>query len=214
MTSWDDVRTAIEGTLEQYPGALTGYPDPRSDRKREPPFGMELSPWATGVAAELKASFGPDVKLRVGWLGYPNRTLEDGCRDDSSADLDPTEIGITLDSVLVVRSGYRMVGGLLLHNLTGQQLRIMTNGQLTALVVDPRTDAVVGCDALPQHMPGVPIDLEPGTTTRIPLLVGTSSCVPALGYAIPPGQWAVRTSVNLGEGHRLRTPPLPLTVVA
>jgi len=44
----------------------------------------------------------------------------------------------------VVSSGHALRHGLLLRNLTGRELQIATNGQVTAAVVDPHTGEVVG----------------------------------------------------------------------
>lgn len=44
------------------------------------------------------------------------------------------------------------------------------------------------------------------------MLVGTASDSAQLGYAVPPGEWAVRVTLELGDGRRVRTPMLPITV--
>lgn len=57
---------------------------------------MSLGPWPTEVAAELKGPFGADTNLGVGWIWYPNCTLNGGCREESTADLDPLEIEVAV----------------------------------------------------------------------------------------------------------------------
>jgi hypothetical protein len=57
----------------------------------------------------------------------------------------------------------------------------------------------------------------PGTTQRIPLLIGTASSSPRLGYTIPPGNWGIQVTLELGDPPNScyrRTPVLPLTVTA
>jgi hypothetical protein len=53
---------------------------------------------------------------------------------------------------------------------------------------------------------------------RIPLLVGTASSRPELGYAVPPGEWGIQVTLKLGQDPRSpllrRTPILPLTITA
>jgi hypothetical protein len=44
----------------------------------------------------------------------------------------------------VVRSGHTLRHGLLVGNLTRQDLTIATNGQVTAAAVDPRTGQAIG----------------------------------------------------------------------
>ena len=50
------------------------------------------------------------------------------------------------------------------------------------------------------------------TTARIPLLVGTASYDPHLGYALPPGTWTLRCPLSLSDRRSLTTPPLPFTI--
>lgn len=130
---------------------------------------------------------------------------------DDTAD---TKIRAELEEDLVLRSGHSGRVGLLLHNLGSEQIQLVTNGSLTALVVDPITREVVGGFSGAQVLPMVPFTAAPGGAVHVPLLVGTASLVPALGYAIPPGQWAIRTTLKLVSGRSLSTPTLPLPVIA
>jgi hypothetical protein len=65
-----------------------------------------------------------------------------------------------------------------------------------------------------QRLALVVFRVAPGKTERIPLLVGTSSYDPALGYAVPPGRWALFAVLRLEDGRRLKTPLLGVTVVS
>ena len=51
--------------------------------------------------------------------------------------------------------------------------------------------------------------VPPGETASVPLLVGTDSFRPELGYAVPPGEWGLRATLSPELG---RTPVLPLTI--
>ena len=154
--------------------------------------------------------------------------------------LDPHEIAVELAGPAVVRSGHTLRHGLLLRNCTCRDLQIATNGQVTAVVVDPHTGEVVGGYAGFQQLPLVIFRVAPGQTERVPLLIGTASCTPRLGYTIPPGDWGIQATLTLvpdhdaedharpGDAHRRalraivsrpsrdlprrRTPILPLTV--
>lgn len=79
---------------------------------------------------------------------------------------------------------------------------------LTAAIVD-RAGAYFGA----QTAPLIIFTAEPGRTVQIPLLVGTDSCSPDLGYAVPAGEWRVVAPLDLADGKRLVSPPLPLTVI-
>jgi hypothetical protein len=56
--------------------------------------------------------------------------------------------------------------------------------------------------------------VAPGATERIPLLVGTASFVPDLGYAVPPGEWGVQANLAPAAGTAVRAPALPLTITS
>ena len=68
-----------------------------------------------------------------------------------------------------------------------------------------------------QTLPLITFRVVPGETERIPLLIGTASFRPALGYAVPAGQWGIQADLTFGVGPEAsvrRTPILPLTIVA
>jgi len=159
------------------------------------------------------------VDLTVGALPYPPgrpplRPRGTGPPPDL---LDPDEIAAELDGPAVVSSGHILRHGLLLRNPTGRELQIATNGQVTAVVVDPHTGEVVGGYAGFQALPLIIFRVAPGQTGRVPLLIGTASCAPRLGYTIPPGDWGIQAALTLGDlrdSMRRRTPVLPLTITA
>jgi len=128
------------------------------------------------------------------------------------------EIEVELDGAATVRSGQTLRHGLLIRNLTGQELEIATNGQVTATIVDPGTGEVVGGFAGFQTLPLIIFRVAPGAAERIPLLIGTASLVPPLGYTVPAGTWGIQAELTLGpdprDSIRRRTPVLPITIMA
>jgi hypothetical protein len=220
MAVWDELKVVLARLRDEQPAALMLYPMPEVDEGRQPPFVIRLAPWAAATAAELHQQFGDDVELTVGALGYPPgrqppRPPAAGPAPDL---LDPHEIAAQLDGPAVIGSGHNLLHGLLLRNLTGRELQIATNGQVTAVVVDPHTGEVAGGFSGLQNRPLIMFTVAPGQTGRIPLLIGTASCTPRLGYAIPPGDWGLYATLTLGsplrDSSRRRTPVLPLTITA
>ncbi|MGH2719381.1 MAG: hypothetical protein ACRDJU_12495 [Actinomycetota bacterium] len=63
-----------------------------------------------------------------------------------------------------------------------------------------------------QTLPLIYFRAGSGETVAVPLLVGTASFDATLGYAVPPGRWAMDVVVDLGDRGRFRTPPLPVVV--
>jgi hypothetical protein len=123
-----------------------------------------------------------------------------------------------LDGPAVVRSGATLWHGLMLHNLTGQDLQVQTNGHITPAIVDPETGETVGGYSGGQLLPLIVFPVASGQTGRIPLLIGTDSYTPRLGYAIPPGAWGVQATLTLrsgpGDPAGKRTPILPLSITS
>lgn len=209
----NDLQGALLRIREEDPEALTGYPMLPEHGDDGPPYRILLAPWAADVAEELHRRFGDNVKLQVGALGYPMGSGSGRVPDLPPAELGPDEAEVTLEGALSVRSGHAARHGLIIRNLTSRSLDFQTNGQVTALVVDPGTGEVAGGYSGMQYLPLVRFAASPGTPERIPLLVGTASFVPDLGYAVPPGPWAIRVPLELGDGRRLSTPMLPITVI-
>jgi len=220
MAVWDELKPVIVRLRDQQPGALARYPSPDSDLARTPPIKIHLAPWATDAAAELHREFGADVELTVGSLPYPPgrpaRPRQQSPHGPLPDLLDPDEVAVALDGPAVVRSGHTLRHQLTIHNLTDTELQLATNGKVTAVVVDPRTRETVGGFSGPQTLPLVIFRAAPGGSVRVPLLVGTASYKPELGYAVPPGEWGIQVTMNLGpdprDSPRRRTPVLPLTI--
>ena len=217
MADWDDLKRVIARLSKEQPAALLGYPDPSSDEGRQPPFAIQLAPWAASTAADLLDQFGDAVDLTVGALPFPpGGAHEPRPRVLQRADrLAPQQVSVELDGPAVVRSGHTLRHGLLVRNRSSDELQVATNGAVTAVVVDPETEQVVGGFAGAQTLPLIVFAVAPGATERIPLLIGTASFDPGLGYTVPAGHWGVEATLTLGwnpDSPRRRTPVLPLTV--
>jgi hypothetical protein len=221
MTVWDELKPVIARLLDQQPGALASYPLPDFDRVGPLPIEIRLEPWAADVAEQLHRQFGDDVELTVGLLPYPPgrpaHPRQQSAPGDLPALLDPDEVTVTLDEIALVSSGHTLHHHLTVHSLIGSEL-LLTSGRVTA-VVDPQTGETVGGFSGAQTLSLKFFRVSPGGSTSIPLLIGTASSRPQLGYAIPPGEWGIQATLTLGglypgESPRRRTPILPLTVIA
>ncbi len=223
MTVWDELRPILARLRDGQRGTLLEFPDPRDQEGQPPPYQIVLAPTAVAIAEDLHRRFGDGVRLTVGRLPYPSgrppdRPLDHLIVQPPGEMLGPGEAAVRLDGPATVRSGETLRHALLVRNLTGRVLPIATNGNLTAVVVDPQTGQVVGGFAGAQTMPLIMFSVAPGNTERIPLLIGTASFRPDLGYAVPPGSWGILVPLDLEwdpyTRERRRTPVLPLTITA
>jgi hypothetical protein len=220
VTVWDELKVVLLTLRDQEPGSLLGGPMPEVDEGRQPPFSIHLAATAVGAAEKLHRRFGDTVDLTVGALPYPPRQPERAPAGGHPPDLlDPREVAAELDGPAVVRSGETLRHGLLLSNLTGQEIQVDTNGQVTAAVVDLDSGEEVGGFSGAQRLPLIVFRVAPKQTERIPLLIGTDSFTPRLGYTVPAGQWGVQASLVLRSGSGdspswRRTPVLPLAITA
>jgi hypothetical protein len=219
VQTWDDLKVRLTELAVDEETPLRGYPMPSVDEGRTPPFQISLAAWAVDVAAELDARFGDDVVLTVGALHFPSRTLRNPDASIRQSPLPSSEALLASDEAeallagdVEVRSGRHTMAELRVRNRTQTGLELRTNGNLTAQVMDPLSRAVVGGYAGPQRMPLVSFRAAPGETIVVPLLVGTDSFDSTLGYAVPPGLWAMEADLKFGDRKR-RTPLLPLSVV-
>jgi hypothetical protein len=211
MSTAGEIGAAIEQLRTIHPGALLSV-DHASQRR------IRLAPWAVEIAAELHNRFGDEVSLTVGLLAYPHPGVGGAgeatrpVRSKRDALPPPDRFEVRVDQPIEVRSGYSFGGAMHVRNLRAEELRLLTNGRVTGAVVDPSSGEVVGGFAGAQVMVGIQMSIPAGVERSIPLLVGTASRLPRLGYAVPPGPWAIEMDLTLVEGGRYRTPRFPLTV--
>lgn len=217
LGAWEQLRRDLLSLQESDPRVLDQYPTPDPGYRR-PPVEIRLAAHAESTAATLHTTYGDFVSLQVGALPYPPdqysiTNFRSMARSGTAELADPAEMTFGLDGPLTVRSGHTATHGLLLTNLAGHDVRVATNGQLTAILVDA-SGQPVGSYVGAQQMPLVIFTARPSQTVRIPLLVGTASVTPALGYAVPPGMWHLYALLDLADGRQVRTPALELTITA
>jgi len=212
LLAWEQVRHELLRLQEEKPDVLMGHPTP-DPGYRHPPFSITLAAYAADVAAQMHERFGAYVELSVGALPYPPPPSRIRRAAPLLAEIDPAVIHVGLIGTPTVVSGHTATHGLQLTNLSDASIDVQTNGHLTAEIIDPNSGRVVGGYTGGQLDMLIPFHVPPHAIARIPLLIGTASNEPALGYAIPPGEWAVRATLNFGDGRTLNTPVLPLTII-
>ncbi|MDE3086445.1 MAG: hypothetical protein KGJ77_06730 [Acidobacteriota bacterium] len=209
---WAELKAVLVELHDDLSRPLQAYPDPRVEHDRHPPFAIHLQPWAVDVAGRLHERFGQDVELTVGALAYPNPTAGRLPTGRAVPEAAGDVLIAALAEPLTVQAGRSARTTLAVTNTGAADLALRTTGQLVGRVLDPTTLAVVGGCAGAMRLPIRLFQVPSGEKAAVPLLVGTASFVPELGYAIPPGEWAVAADLDLGGGEVVRTAPMPFTV--
>jgi hypothetical protein len=209
---WESLRVDLQRLIAESPGAFLFGPNPDSERRYEKRIRIGLAAWATDIAAELHATYGNFVDLQVGAMRFPAREL---LVNPHTLQLhgEPAEdagFGVEPLAPLTVRSGRHAHRDLLITNRTERTEVLITNGELSSAVTNS-SRAVVGRFAGPHTLARVGFEIAPQQTRPVPVLIGTASVVPELGYAVPPGQWTLVVVLHTETGSMLLA-PVDLTV--
>jgi hypothetical protein len=176
------------------------------------------------LARQLHDRYDGLVGLMVGRLPYPDAHAEGVVSRRkrfrpthvTRARL-PAHIEVSLVEKIEVVSGGQVKSQLRVWNRGSADIAVNTHGyQLTALVVDPATGEIVGeVENIFPAVLGV-FEVPAGGVRDIPLLIGTASLNPDLGWAVPPGRWAIQVALPMaGDRHEVgQSPLLPIDIVA
>ncbi|HEX3565676.1 MAG TPA: hypothetical protein VHU17_09900 [Acidimicrobiales bacterium] len=209
MSTWDGLKPALALLRDRQPEALRAYPDPRVDEGRVPPFHISLAAWAIDIAAYLHKQFGDDVVLHVGFQDYPSGAIRGPDPTNVRPRLLPDDIAVSIEDDIEVESGHDTSVEMHLTNHGPEHIVLHT---VIGEVIDPVTDRVVGLFAGMQAAMRINYRVEPGKTVSIPILLGTASLDPQLGYSIPPGRWPMQVTFYVENQERYRTPTILMTV--
>jgi hypothetical protein len=149
------------------------------------------------AAAEVHAEYGELVEITVGLLPYPDRFAGDPV-------CEPLVGPILADSQLVavaqldgptVRTGLDFKGTVTVRNTGADAFDFQSGPRHAAVVFKPGSESPTGFWTGGMDAVGFGKRLAPGESVELELVGGTASCDPALGYALPPGQYEVRVPV-------------------
>jgi hypothetical protein len=167
------------------------------------------------LAAKLHERYGGAVELTVGLFPYPDLPPFHSLLEPPGGQAPPLPLDladVSVPSGLTIRSGEDLMSVLVTHNHTDDELVVETNGQVTARVMDPDTGRCVGGFTGAQHMPLILFRIPPHGTVDVPMLIGTASFDPELGYAVPPGRWLIEVTLRITDRGDFRTPLLPIGI--
>jgi hypothetical protein len=167
---------------------------------------LKLAATGEREAKHLVERYGDTVEVTVGLLRYPMDRAEAVVlpRDATSSETVTIE-GLAANLELeptVLAAGSNGGGRVLLRSSAKETIAFGTASSILAWVVDPVTDSPIGGYEGAITLPAASVHLDPGESAEIPVHVGTASCVPELGYVLPPGNHLVRADVPVRDGSR------------
>jgi hypothetical protein len=147
-------------------------------------------------ASRINEQFGNAVRLRVGWLNYPLRAESGAVTTGPCRPLpDPGASGglsaqLVLGATALGRGGQAR-GVVHVRNTSAQPIELRSVQPLDAVLLQPGSKKVVGALAASRDNASAGSRLGPGETVSLPVMAGTDSCDPSLGYMVPPGAYDV-----------------------
>ncbi len=163
------------------------------------------------LAHELDREYGAVVELSVGALSYPVERAAATCVDTPA----PSERDDLVIKIVPPKGPLRAGGvfgetlSVTLTNVGDDSIRF-SSGAASSVIMDDAGQVVIANVGAFGGV-GLEIDLAPGASTELPMSVGTASCVPRLGYVVPPGEY-VLVGLVPQAGSNLTTAPLAITV--
>jgi len=161
----------------------------------------------TTLAAELVEDYGDTVAIRVGNFPYPMPPDLDPAACHGTEIVGPTDMnGLRATLVLdagSVRAGQDINGTVTVTNSGNETVSIEFGGTIVGFAVLEGTGTIVGGYVGATNLAlALRSTLPPGESAEIPVVIGTASCDPALGYALPAGGyelgWVWNLSVSPG----------------
>ncbi|HET9521767.1 MAG TPA: hypothetical protein VFO73_12020 [Candidatus Limnocylindrales bacterium] len=177
-----------------------------------------------GMARQIVEQYGDAVHVTVGLLSYPDRTRADGMSTCAPA-MGTLRLDAPLRGTLVlespsVSSGADFGATVRVVNVGIGDFDFESGAPATALVYAPGGNEAIGTFAGGISGVGLSQVLGPLDSVDVDVLGGTASCDPALGYALPPGQYEVRAVIDVLTMHDnapteieyILSDPAPLTI--
>lgn len=149
------------------------------------------------VAEEVRAEYGELVEITVGLLPYPDPFAGDPVCEPLVGPIvaESQLVAVALLDGPTVRSGLDFRGTVTVRNTGADAFDFQSGPTHAAVVFKPGSESPSGFWTGGMDAVGFGKRLAPGESVDLELVGGTASCDPALGYALPPGQYEVRVPV-------------------
>jgi len=159
---------------------------------------VELRPGQEAVAAQIEAKYGNEVHLTVGTTTYCHGPgLSTVCPSFEPGSPLPPGLRLVLTLSHKTITPTDALGATLAVTNQGPGTFMMDMGQpLVASIVTPGSLHVVGTFSGSVSGTGFGMELPPGHSGQVPVIVGTSRCDGGRGSALPAGHYGVRVAIE------------------
>ncbi|BAN02521.1 hypothetical protein [Ilumatobacter coccineus] len=175
---------------------------------------VQLMAGEEDLAAELDARYGDAIILLVGELPYPIGDAESTCEPPPTQnELDGLDITIDPPAGPLDTTGLAALSLTATLTNTGDESISFGSGASQGVLLDLDGSVVSGRAAM--TLEGIGVDLAPGESSQLPVVVSTASCDPALGSELPPGEYTLvaRVQHSTGDGNaELTSTPTQITI--
>jgi hypothetical protein len=190
-------RTKLEADAREIRQRLAN--DPRRPLQGNGPGQVRLRAPFESLAADLHREFGASLQITVGFKPFPPEHI-----------VDPQPVPLPVPTLVmpglaltIVTDSFRVVQGedlrghVVFHNRGSTDMADTTGGLLVGAVrADHDDDCIAGAHAGAIAWVGRHIQLSPGASTEVPLLIGTASRLPDTSYVVPPGRYEIIVAVG------------------
>lgn len=167
------------------------------------------------LAGELMSRYGDAIDLTVGALAYPLEDAEEVCEDSPAGeDVHGLRIEVVAPTDPVSAAGVTPLQLSVVLTNDGESRIQFGSGTAIGTILNTSGDVVSSSSTVAIGDAGIGVDLGPGESMELPLVVSTASCDPALGYALPPGEYQLVAAVQHSDGDTttLQSRPVPIVV--
>jgi hypothetical protein len=217
-----DVRNAsgkIASQARSDPNAFSSYSEPLGYERGDPFTTVGLNPGQDALAASLVEWFGPAVQIELAGRPY----VPAGCGSQPPLVLCPKVLGGDPAAGKLELSVELAKPTMPVTELGQATLTIRNNGStmfdsggpnVSGVLVTPGTRHVVGTFNGPTGAAFMILQIQPGQSATVPVIVGTTRCDTSEGTSIAPGVYGllVVVSANDSDHGSYVAPEVPVTI--
>ena len=170
------------------------------------------------LARQIVTAYGPKVEVTVGLLPFPPQAqTRRTCHIGEWPHGFVPGLRTVLEVPAQVQRGEFFKGSVHFSVAGPGAITVETSSNFTVYLFQPEGEAPIGTGEGGSMGTGLSFRLVPGQDQKVDAFGGTASCDPALGYALPSGQYRARALIDIapaeGGVHQFWSESSPIEVV-